>query len=353
MKKEFENELSPEVKAKMKKNIVYVSIFSIIMVFAGLTSAYIVSMGDSFWLKTPFPTSFWISTFLIFFSSIFIEFSIRSSKNKNTKGIRIGVCTTMGLGIAFVFFQFKGYGELINNGVYATQNHILVNDGRYGEKFEIIMDDQYIKVDGNNYFLGDKKLTKKQFSDLKNYMNQFEKIKRKKPTKFKEDKRFKLLLNEQFVSFKKGTLYAQDTIKLVFTDLQQLKFLALNIRAERGDFFVKGQIGKDFQIYFKGEELTYKNRMLYRKNGSKPLPETLQRTAIETADSASSYLYIITFIHLLHIIFSLFYLLRLNVKAFKGAFDSGDYLKLKLGAIFWHFLGVLWLYLVLFLLFIH
>ena len=76
MKKEFENELSPEVREKMKKNIVYVSIFSIIMVFAGLTSAYIVTMGDSFWLKTPFPTSFWISTLMIFLSSIFIEFAV-------------------------------------------------------------------------------------------------------------------------------------------------------------------------------------------------------------------------------------------------------------------------------------
>ena len=184
-------------------------------------------------------------------------------------------------------------------------------------------------------------------------MKQFEKLERNKATNFKESKRFKLLLNEQFVSFKNGTLFTQDTNKMLFTDLQQLKFLALNIAAERGDFFVKGEIGKDFQIYFKGEELTYKNRMLYRKDGKNPLPERLQRTAIETADSASSYLYIITFIHLLHIMVSLLYLLRLNLKAFKGVFDSGDYLKLKLGAIFWHFLGLLWLYLVLFLLFIH
>ena len=50
-------EMDPLVKEKMKKNLVYVSIFSGVMLFAGLTSAYIVSMGDSFWIKFPLPTS--------------------------------------------------------------------------------------------------------------------------------------------------------------------------------------------------------------------------------------------------------------------------------------------------------
>lgn len=34
-----------ELKFKMKKNLVYVAIFAIVMFFAGLTSAYYVSMG--------------------------------------------------------------------------------------------------------------------------------------------------------------------------------------------------------------------------------------------------------------------------------------------------------------------
>jgi cytochrome c oxidase subunit 3 len=55
MKRDYSRELEPDVRKKMKKNLVYVGIFSIVMMFAGFTSAYIVSMGDSFWLKYPLP----------------------------------------------------------------------------------------------------------------------------------------------------------------------------------------------------------------------------------------------------------------------------------------------------------
>lgn len=48
---DFSNELSPEIRVKMKKNLLYVGIFSIVMLFAGLTSAYYVNMGAPFgWL---------------------------------------------------------------------------------------------------------------------------------------------------------------------------------------------------------------------------------------------------------------------------------------------------------------
>lgn len=356
MKKEFEKELSPEVREKMRKNLVYVSIFSIIMLFAGLTSAYIVSMGDSFWLKTPLPNAFWISTTIIILSSISIEYAVRSSKNKTKKGIKIGIILTLLLGFSFVYFQFKGYSELIDNGVYATQNHILVNNGRYGEKCKVKINDQDITVNGNTYFLNGREIKDSEYNELKIFMNQFLNLARKTPAanrKYKSDNKFKLFYNNNLISFKDGNLYQNDTLQLQYTDLLEFYYLAAHISANRGDFYVKGEIGKDFNIYFKGEELSYKNRQLYRKGNSKPLPKHLQRKAIETADSAASYLYILTFVHLLHILVSCLYLIRLSVQSFKGEFDNGDFLKLRLGSIFWHFFGFLWLYLVVFLLFIH
>jgi cytochrome c oxidase subunit III len=39
----YEQELKPEIREKMKKNLVYVGIFSIVMLFAGLTSGYSTS----------------------------------------------------------------------------------------------------------------------------------------------------------------------------------------------------------------------------------------------------------------------------------------------------------------------
>ena len=85
MRKDFDQELTPEVRLKMKKNLVYIGIFSIIMLFAGFTSAYLVMMGDSFWVKTPMPNAFWISTTLIILSSLSFILAIQSVKKDNQK----------------------------------------------------------------------------------------------------------------------------------------------------------------------------------------------------------------------------------------------------------------------------
>ena len=67
---DLSKDLDPVVHEKMKKNLVYVSCFSIVMLFAGLSSAYIVSMGDAFWLETALPSAFWWSTGCITLSSL-------------------------------------------------------------------------------------------------------------------------------------------------------------------------------------------------------------------------------------------------------------------------------------------
>jgi len=47
------------------------------------------------------------------------------------------------------------------------------------------------------------------------------------------------------------------------------------------------------------------------------------------------------------------YMLRMSIRSFTGKLATHDYLAVRMGAIFWHFLGLLWGYLLLFLLFIH
>jgi cytochrome c oxidase subunit 3 len=89
MNNNFNQEYSPEIQEKVKKNLVYVGIFSVIMLFAGFTSAYIVSMGDSFWLKFPLPSAFWISTAVIILSSVFFELAIRSIKKENASRLKL------------------------------------------------------------------------------------------------------------------------------------------------------------------------------------------------------------------------------------------------------------------------
>ena len=82
MKKEFENELSPEVREKMKKNMVYVSIFSIIMVFAGLTSAYVVRKPQGNWVDFLLPDWFLYSTIIIVLSSCTLFIAKKTINNQ-------------------------------------------------------------------------------------------------------------------------------------------------------------------------------------------------------------------------------------------------------------------------------
>jgi len=79
----------------------------------------------------------------------------------------------------------------------------------------------------------------------------------------------------------------------------------------------------------------------------------MQIKVMETADTATSYLYIITFLHLLHIMAAMIYMIKMTIASYSGKFNAKENLSLRLGAIFWHFLGLLWIYLLLFLLFIH
>jgi len=349
---DYSKELDPIVNEKMKKNLVYVGIFSIIMLFAGFTSAYIVMMGDSFWLKYPLPSGFWLSTGSIIASSLTFILAIGAAKKNNQTLLKAFMALTVLLGIAFMYFQFKGYNQLIDGGIHPINNHIIVTDGRYGDYFEIKYKGDFIEVDGNKFSIGGKEISDTQFEELRKYTSQFASIKDRKAIVVKDtNKDFELYLDNQPVVVKSGQLYKNDSTKMDYVDEMRLSFLAMNIQDKRGDFFVRGEFGKDFHVYFKGNELEYKNRKLHYKG--KELSNYLQIKATETADSATSLLYLISVIHLLHVFFAMFYLLKVTIHSFSGRFDASNNLSLRLGAIFWHFLGILWIYLLLFLVFIH
>ncbi len=65
--------------------------------------------------------------------------------------------------------------------------------------------------------------------------------------------------------------------------------------------------------------------------------------------NASSFLYLITVFHVLHLLAGIISLIIVTIKSFKTKYDSQNYLGLELSIIYWHFLGVLWIYLFLFL----
>lgn len=106
---------------RAKKNMLLFGLISLSMSFAGLTSAYVISSERKDWLRDfEIPQAFYISLIVIVLSSITIHLSkISIQKEENKKGM-ILLVTTLVLGLAFIYFQFKGFSEIIENGYYFT-----------------------------------------------------------------------------------------------------------------------------------------------------------------------------------------------------------------------------------------
>ena len=94
------------------KFTMWVAIGSIVMMFAGLTSAFIVKSNQVNWIPVGIPKVFWVSTAAIIISSITLQMALRSFKHREMNQYRILIGVTLLLGVAFVFLQWLGFNEL-------------------------------------------------------------------------------------------------------------------------------------------------------------------------------------------------------------------------------------------------
>jgi cytochrome c oxidase subunit 3 len=107
-------------KRKSAKPMLWVSMISMVMFFAGLTSAYVISMERDDWVSFDLPQAFYISTFLIIGSSITLFFSQKFLKNDKRQLSLIFVIATLLLGIGFVWQQYVGFNQLKSVGLFFT-----------------------------------------------------------------------------------------------------------------------------------------------------------------------------------------------------------------------------------------
>jgi len=94
------------------KFTMWVAIGSIVMMFAGLTSAFIVKSNQTNWVTVTIPKMFWISTAAIIISSITLQMALRSFKQREMSQYRMLMGVTLLLGVAFVILQWLGFQEL-------------------------------------------------------------------------------------------------------------------------------------------------------------------------------------------------------------------------------------------------
>ena len=100
------------------KFTLWIAIGSIIMMFAGLTSAYIVKSGQAGWHEVKTPALFLYSTATLFISSVTIQAALRSFKHRSMTAFRTLLLVTLLLGVAFVVLQYKGFQWLWDRGVH-------------------------------------------------------------------------------------------------------------------------------------------------------------------------------------------------------------------------------------------
>lgn len=229
-----------EKQKRSKKMLLNIGIFSIIMLFAGFTSAYLVSMSNSFWVNIKLPNGFYISTAILLLSSITVFFAVRFSKqNDFRKTLNFSILTLL-LGLLFSYYQFKSWGQLVESGNYVVANHL----------------------------------------DL------------------------------------------------------------------------KGEYGTDYSFTYKGEAIKEVDGEFYAESdryNDNPLKDRI----LGSRNSASSYLYVLSGVHWLHIVGGIFMLIRLVFVLSRRGLTENTVLSVKLSSTYWHFVDVLWVYLFLFLLFIH
>jgi cytochrome c oxidase subunit III len=104
--------------ATAKRGLLWFGIISIVMLFAGLTSAYMVRQGEGKWLQFAMPNLFMVSTLIILVSSATMQWAVKSIKNNNTGSFRTALLLTTVLGLGFVLFQYLAWQELVSQGIY-------------------------------------------------------------------------------------------------------------------------------------------------------------------------------------------------------------------------------------------
>ena len=110
-----------ERTARSYKLILWFAMISMIMMFAGLTSAYVISASRPDWLKDfTLPNAFWMSTGVMLVSSLTFHLAKKAIQKDNRSLVTTLLLVTFALGLLFVFLQYQGFCQLIDAGLYPT-----------------------------------------------------------------------------------------------------------------------------------------------------------------------------------------------------------------------------------------
>ncbi|MHB1920751.1 MAG: cytochrome c oxidase subunit 3 [Chitinophagaceae bacterium] len=100
----------------------WIALGSIVMMFAGFTSAYIVMHARNTWQSFPLPRIFWFSTAVIMLSSLTMQKALMNFKARNMNRYKRLITLTVFLGLVFLVSQAIGFHELYSKGIKLDWN---------------------------------------------------------------------------------------------------------------------------------------------------------------------------------------------------------------------------------------
>ena len=110
-----------EKTARSYKLLLLFAMGSMTMMFAGIVSAFVVSKSREDWMKDfQFPTAFYFSTIAIILCSVTFHLAKNAIQKDNRQATTSFLLITLFLGVSFVFCQFKGFDQLVDQNFYFT-----------------------------------------------------------------------------------------------------------------------------------------------------------------------------------------------------------------------------------------
>ena len=404
---------SNKQKEKVYTAFVIVGVIASIMLFAGLSSAVLVRKMDKFWVNIHLPDAFIVSTILIFISSIFFYLALKSVRVSKTKNAVACLLITLFLSIGFTFFQFRGWSDYYNQGnavksfitfIYGQygQSYKVCIDNmpiEYDGENYLYQEEPLSKEELKNVKLFLRQICGYSTSfngsnfQLKNYNSPYSIL--------------SVLDNEILINSSNGlSLRGKLLTEGKKDELFKFSFGVCN---DQPFFMLKGKYGEDFSMSLNGEELEYQKKRLFFpakeltkkeknsinkkvfqagkeyeiKNGKVFLDENeldsfesyfelkpgisihikddyWERTREElnsnqyaefyqTSNVSSSFVWVLTIIHFLHLVLSIIAISIVTYRTQKGFYNKENAAGLRAVSVFWHFVGLLWIYLYVFL----
>jgi len=246
-------DLDPAVRARTKTMLMYFIVFAVTMLFAGFTSAYIVSNMGQFWVHVEAPSMFWVSNALIALSSATLWWATRAVREGQTTHALLALALTLVLGIGFTVTQAEGWRAPAGIGMGWN-----TTDTEQGTAF--------------------------RWNNLQ-------------------------------------AIYDSDAV-----------------------------YGQDYDIRYDGKPLLHdaaRGELYAADDALMVQPITVK--VLQSSNSGGGYIWALVAVHILHLVFGLAYLVVNALRVWNGTIHAGDSVRMKAMGIYWHFLGLLWVYLFAFL----